>query len=75
VGGVRRYAAEHEEGLLYALAAAIYIPLGIWLRSPVLNWIVGPLFPFLVVYLVPRLLRGQHAAITAPEPEPDRDAA
>jgi uncharacterized membrane protein YfcA len=71
VGAVRRFVAEREEGLLYALAAAIYIPLGVWLRTPILNWIVGPLFPFLVVYLAPRLLRREHVRTRAPEPESD----
>jgi hypothetical protein len=55
---LRRFVADHEEGVLYALAVVVYIALGVTLRSVVLNWIVGPLFPFLVVYLVPRLLRG-----------------
>jgi hypothetical protein len=40
-----------------ALAAVLYIGLGVMARTVVLNWIVGPLFPFLVVYFVPRRIR------------------
>lgn len=48
----------HEEGVLYVVAAAVYITLGVFLKSLVLNWVVGPLFPFLVVYLIPKWVRG-----------------
>ena len=47
----------HEEGVLYAVAALIYIPAGVFLKEIVLNWIVGITFPFVVVYLVPRIVR------------------
>lgn len=48
---------EHEEGCLYAVAAVVYITLGYFLKTLVLNWIVGPLFPLLVVYLIPNWIR------------------
>jgi hypothetical protein len=32
------------------------------MKSAVLNWIVGPLFPLVVLYFVPRLLRRQKRA-------------
>ena len=42
----------------YALALVVFVALGLLTRSIVLNWIVGPLFPLLALYLVPRALRG-----------------
>ena len=48
---------EHEEGILYVAAAAIYIPAGVFLKTVVLNWMVGILFPLLVVCLVPKWIR------------------
>lgn len=53
----RSWLRRHEEGALYALAAVLYIPLGVVLKTVVLNWIVGPLFPLLVVYVVPTFVR------------------
>jgi len=49
--------SRRAEAGLYALAAVLYIGLGVMARTVVLNWIVGPLFPFLVVYFVPRRIR------------------
>ncbi|HET9443540.1 MAG TPA: hypothetical protein VFO65_09465 [Acidimicrobiales bacterium] len=54
---LRRLWAEHEEGVLYAVAVLVYVPLGVLLKAVVLNWIVGPLFPVLVVYVIPALVR------------------
>ncbi len=34
--------AGRTELAVYAAAVATYIPLGAWLRTPLLNWIVGP---------------------------------
>ena len=52
--------------LLYALAFAVYVVLGLLTGSVVLNWIVGPLFPLLALFVVPRLVRG----VTRREPGP-----
>ena len=41
----------------YLVALAVYVALGLVARSLVLNWIVGPLFPMLVLYLIPRTMR------------------
>lgn len=41
----------------YAVALGAYIAAGFFLKSAVLNWIVGPLFPLAVFYAVPALLR------------------
>jgi len=40
---------------LYVLAFVVYLVLGVLTRSVVLNWIVGPLFPLLALYVVPKL--------------------
>ncbi len=53
----RRLWQEHEEGVLYALAVALYIPAGYFLGELVLNWIVGITFPLVVVHLVPTGVR------------------
>jgi hypothetical protein len=36
---------------------AAYVALGLLFKSIFLNWIVGPLFPFAVMYLIPRMWR------------------
>ena len=41
----------------FVLALAVYVLLGVTVKTVVLNWIVGPLFPVLVLYLIPRLVR------------------
>ncbi len=40
----------------WVAAMAVYVVLGVTLKSVVLNWIVGPLFPLLVLYLIPTAL-------------------
>lgn len=55
-GGVRT-SRRHEEAILYAVAAVVYAALGLRYTTLVLNWIVGPLFPVLVIWLVPHLGR------------------
>lgn len=41
----------------FTAALVIYIVLGVALKSVVLNWIVGPLFPMVLLYAVPAGLR------------------
>lgn len=57
-----RVIAAHEEGALYVLAALVYVPSGVLLRSIALNWIVGILFPLFVVSVVPSLVRRARGA-------------
>lgn len=40
----------------YIAALVVYVVLGFMWKSAVLNWIVGPLFPLVVLHLVPKLL-------------------
>jgi hypothetical protein len=51
----------HQDGPAAAMAwlavLAAYVTLGLLFKSVFLNWIVGPLFPFVVMYLIPRLWR------------------
>lgn len=54
---VRR--ALHENPVAWAVLFVAYVGLGMALKSVVLNWIVGPLFPLLFLYLLPRAL-GRH---------------
>jgi hypothetical protein len=42
---------------LYVVAFLAYVALGLLTGSVVLNWIVGPLFPLLALYLVPLAIR------------------
>ncbi len=46
----------------YVATLVAYVALGFFLRSVVLNWIVGPLVPLLALYLVPRLVRSRAAS-------------
>lgn len=40
----------------FVLLLVSYVALGLLWKSAVLNWVVGPLYPLAVVYLLPRLL-------------------
>jgi hypothetical protein len=40
----------------YVVALAVYVAAGYFVKSVVLNWIIGPLFLVLVLHLVPRAL-------------------
>lgn len=41
----------------YVVALVLYIGLGLLLKSVLLNWIIGPLFLLMVLYLVPTAVR------------------
>jgi hypothetical protein len=41
---------------VWAAVFVLYVALGYLLKSIVLNWIVGPLFPLAVLVLLPRLV-------------------
>lgn len=41
----------------WALTLASYVFLGYHLRTFLLNWIVGPLYPLVVMYLIPTVVR------------------
>lgn len=53
----RRATGASGELILYRLAAVVYVALGVRFGGLVLNWVVGPTFPFLVVYALPRWVR------------------
>jgi len=38
----------------FLIVLVIYVALGVWLKSFVLNWIIGPLFLLIALELVPR---------------------
>jgi hypothetical protein len=40
----------------YALAFVAYVALGYFVKSAVLNWLVGPLFLLIVLHVVPKAL-------------------
>jgi len=66
------------ELILYGLAAVVYVALGVRFGGLVLNWVVGPTFPFLVVYALPRWVRrfragGVGDAIDLRDRDPDQD--
>lgn len=58
VGATRseRELTGRESVWLHVAAVVTYVPLGVLLRTPLLNWIVGPMYLVLVVWLVPPLL-------------------
>jgi hypothetical protein len=53
----------------YAVALAAYITAGYFLKSAVLNWIVGPLFPLAALYFLPRLVQTGKKATQAESAE------
>ena len=48
----------------YVALLVVYVALGFFLKSVVLNWIVGPLVPLVALYLLPRLFRSATATST-----------
>jgi hypothetical protein len=46
----------------WVVLLAVYVALGLVFRSAVLNWIVGPLFPLVFLYLLPRAVGGRAEA-------------
>jgi hypothetical protein len=60
-GRLGTFAHEHEEGLLYLLAAVLYVVPCLFVRRLILNWITGPLFPVLIVGVIPQLVRNRRA--------------
>lgn len=45
--------------LAYAAVLIAYVALGYFLKSIVLNWVVGPLFLLAVLHLVPAAMAGR----------------
>jgi hypothetical protein len=45
---------EDAPAAAYVVAFVVYVALGFFLKSVVLNWIVGPTFLLLVLYVVPK---------------------
>lgn len=50
-----------ENPYAWLVLFAVYVALGVVLKSVVLNWIVGPLFPLVFLYLLPRALGRRRA--------------
>ena len=49
--GARSFWIQHSVALVF------YVALGLFLKSVVINWIAGPLFPLIVLHLIPRAAR------------------
>jgi hypothetical protein len=49
--------ASQIKPIWYGVALVVYVALGIFTKTVVLNWIIGPLFLLLVLYLIPTLVR------------------
>ena len=47
----------------YAVALVVYVAAGYYLKSWLLNWIVGPLFLVVVLYVVPTAVRRLRRAL------------
>lgn len=52
----------HRELVLNVLAVVTYIPLGIVVRTAMLNWIIGPLYYVFFVAVVPNFLSKRRRA-------------
>jgi hypothetical protein len=50
---IARQAKDTLSPLWFAVSLAVFIGLGIVLKTRILNWIYGPLFPLFFLYLVP----------------------
>ena len=42
--------------LTWIVLLVVYIGLGLWTKATVLNWTIGPLFPLIVLFVIPTLL-------------------
>lgn len=45
-----------EEIAHYGIAAIIYIALGVWLQDLVLNWVFGPIYIIVWMWIMPPLV-------------------
>jgi hypothetical protein len=41
--------------VMWVLVLILYVVLGYWFKTVFLNWIIGPIFPFVLMYLVPAI--------------------
>lgn len=58
------HTSEHRAFYVWiAVSLLAYIGFGVWLKSPVLNWIVGPLWLFATVYLIPAIFRAARSMV------------
>ena len=46
-----------DQPVAWLVLLVVYVALGMVVKSAVLNWIVGPLFPLVFLYLLPRAFR------------------
>ena len=62
--------ADHIEDLprpsWFVASFALYVTLGLLFKSAVLNWIVGPLWLVLTLWLLPALARRARALVGGP---------
>jgi hypothetical protein len=40
----------------WVLILVVFVALGFTFKSVVLNWVIGPIFPLITLYLIPRAL-------------------
>jgi hypothetical protein len=50
-------ASDRKAAVTLAFTLIFYVALGVSGKTFVLNWIIGPLFPFIVLYVIPRTYR------------------
>lgn len=67
---MRSFYVRHETVVITVVASIVYIVVGMYVR-PLLNWIVGPLWPVACVWFVPPLVR---RALHWDDPLPDEGA-
>ena len=59
--------------LWFLLALALYVVLGLFAKSLLLNWVVGPLFPLVVIGILPLIWKSQRGVAPAQRAWPDDD--
>ncbi|AYY13066.1 hypothetical protein EF847_10520 [Actinobacteria bacterium YIM 96077] len=42
----------------YVIALVVYVTIGYFTKSVLLNWIMGPLFLLVMLYIIPTVIRG-----------------
>jgi hypothetical protein len=64
-----------RHGLLwFLLALVLYVALGLVAKSVLLNWVIGPLFPLVVIGILPAVWKSQRGvAPSRPNDWPDDD--
>jgi NhaP-type Na+/H+ or K+/H+ antiporter len=54
---IKRQASDVTSPLWFCISVVVFIGLGLWLKTRILTWIYGPLFPLFFLYVLPTAAR------------------